>query len=580
MTINKLIQELKDNNEDFEFYPTTKEMLEIIFPFINNCTVLDIGCGTCNFKKYFEEYAEKQAEDYNRSKEFEKLEKLKNGENYHYYPKDKSDFYGIKKYYVMEKSKILLNNLDADTICLGTDFNHQTLIDKKVDVIFCNPPYSEFTEWLHKIISEGNFLQAFLILPQRWEKNIETINLLKYHKTNYQVLGLFDFLDAERKARGKVNVIRLVKEKFKDMSYYSCSKQEHFEPDAFDAFFNNTFNISNNTSEDKCESDYQRVRNKEEKHSNLVKEALRTQEGSKAEILVNLYQEELQTLMKHLELIMQLDEKVLETFGLNIEKIKAGLKVHISGLKDFYWKKVFDEMEEITSRLTYASRESLYNSFEELKILDFTLDNIYALIVWVIKNANKYFNEQLVDFFKKLSDVENVIPYKSNQKLFNKEEWRWSRDKRNHYVLDYRIIMSSPFRTTWSGQLDTDCFAANRTLSDIKTIANNLGFEILSWNKYPNTFGEKVYIYNKVGTDAFMEYKVYKNGNMHVKFNKEFTKAMNVEVSRILGWIKTKEDIAKEFPEELAKGAEKYFYANNCISLENNRFLLLEKKAS
>ena len=71
--------------------------------------------------------AEKQAEDYNRSKEFEKLEKLKNGENYHYYPKDKSDFYGIKKYYVMEKSKILLNNLDADTICLGTDFNHQTL---------------------------------------------------------------------------------------------------------------------------------------------------------------------------------------------------------------------------------------------------------------------------------------------------------------------------------------------------------------------------------------------------------------------------------------------------------------------
>ena len=46
-----------------------------------------------------------------------------------------------------------------------------------------------------------------------------------------------------------------------------------------------------------------------------------------------------------------------------------------------------------------------------------------------------------------------------------------------------------------------------------------------------------------------MEYKVYKNGNMHVKFNKEFTKAMNVEVSRILGWIKTKEDIAKEFYE-------------------------------
>ena len=77
-----------------------------------------------------------------------------------------------------------------------------------------------------------------------------------------------------------------------------------------------------------------------------------------------------------------------------------------------------------------------------------------------------------------------------------------------------------------------------------------------------------------------MQYKVYKNGNMHVKFNIEFTKAMNVEVSRLLGWIRCKEDIEKEFPSEMAKGAEKYFKVNNCISLFNNNLLLLEKKAS
>ena len=52
---------------------------------------------------------------------------------------------------------------------------------------------------------------------------------------------------------------------------------------------------------------------------------------------------------------------------------------------------------------------------------------------------------------------------------------------------------------------------------------------------------------------------------------------MNVEVSRLLGWIKSAEDIAREFPEELAKDAEKYFKANyTCIG--DNGFLMLTAK--
>ena len=63
-----------------------------------------------------------------------------------------------------------------------------------------------------------------------------------------------------------------------------------------------------------------------------------------------------------------------------------------------------------------------------------------------------------------------------------------------------------------------------------------------------------------------MDYTCYKNGNMHIRFNKEFMKALNVEVGRLLGWIHKKEDIANEFPEEMAKGAEKYFKTNyTCI---------------
>ena len=65
---------------------------------------------------------------------------------------------------------------------------------------------------------------------------------------------------------------------------------------------------------------------------------------------------------------------------------------------------------------------------------------------------------------------------------------------------------------------------------------------------------------------------------MHIRFNKEFMKALNVEVGRLLGWIHKKEDIANEFPDDMAKGAEKYFRTNyNCIS--NNMIKLLTTKS-
>ena len=40
------------------------------------------------------------------------------------------------------------------------------------------------------------------------------------------------------------------------------------------------------------------------------------------------------------------------------------------------------------------------------------------------------------------------------------------------------------------------------------------------------------------------------------------------------------EDIAKEFPAEMAKGAEKYFKVNSYISLTDNNLLLLEQKVA
>lgn len=64
---------------------------------------------------------------------------------------------------------------------------------------------------------------------------------------------------------------------------------------------------------------------------------------------------------------------------------------------------------------------------------------------------------------------------------------------------------------------------------------------------------------------------------MTITYIKRPIATLEFEASRLLGWIRSAEDIKKEFPEELAKGAEKYFKQNyTCIGC--NQLLLTTSK--
>ena len=108
--MKNLISEIKENNQDFEFYPTTDEIIEKFYYSLEekNFDLLEIGCG--NGKVF---------------KTIEKLEKENIDE------KGRSKGGSLKTKYAIEKSTILLNTLPADISILGTDFLEQTLIDKE-----------------------------------------------------------------------------------------------------------------------------------------------------------------------------------------------------------------------------------------------------------------------------------------------------------------------------------------------------------------------------------------------------------------------------------------------------------------
>ena len=533
--MNELIADLKEAGEDFEFYPTTRDMVRRIWKFKKACryghdrfgNVLDIGCGKCDFRKWVNELNRESG--------------------------DRSSV-DISEYFDIEKSRILIDRLDPDVIVLGTDFNETTLIDKEVNTIFCNPPYSEYEEWTRRIILESNCDDIFLIIPSRWKQS-KTIQLaLRSLKAPFgtklvSVLGHADFLNAERNARATVDILHI------DKSWMGADA-------GFDYMFDELFQMADEPDHSKHSWEY----DEEEKARAALKRALTTGKN-KVEILCDGYEAARKQLYEHFQKIASLDPDLLASIGVHKDNVKEALKKKYKGLKNLYWQAAFDCLDEITSRLTSESRNKILRDFSILKQVDFTPSNLYAMIVWVIKNYNKFTEQQMIDLFIGLSSKENVQNYVSNKRVFEEFCSRYSSDakKNTHYTLDYRIVCTEYALPgegwhSWDNHIE---YACRTKIEDVCAVANSLGFQA-GEIQLPETWGKRGTVYMADEKTVLFAFRCYLNRNVHIKFNIELMKALNVTVARKLGWIRKPSDIAQEFPPEMAKGAERYF---NCFRL-------------
>jgi hypothetical protein len=544
--LNNLIQNLKSENQDFEYYPTTEKIIKTIFNVINNYKVwLDIGAGKGDFYTKFQNLND---------------EKKDKGEDY------KKKF--ISKYFVIEKSKILRDLLPKKSIVLGCDFRDNTLIDKRVDYIFCNPPYAEFKFWMIKILEEANFNEAiFLVVPERWEKDEDIIKLIEKRKLKYSILLADDFLDAERKARAKVYLIIF---SHKDEQY---SKNI----DGFDIFLN-SLGIDNKKYE-----------NESEKKENIENQIVESE--NMVETLLRWYDTEFEKILSNYKQLGELSEVIFEELGCNLDTIKEALKKRLQGLKNIYWRIVFDRLEPITKNLVSNLKNQILDDMVSRNNIDFNRENIYMLVDYVLKNIAGLIDEQIKLVYLLLAEPKNILNYKSNQRVFKYCGWQYineenksfsSQEYRNqlkNVKLDYRIVLER--NSSWE------------IIKDILVIAKNLGFNYLHdyflnkslkfefdnfWAKRGNHLnaGENYTIsLNNEKMDELLTFRCYKNGNIHIKLNKEFLKAFNIEASRILGWIHSKNEIIKEM-DITEKDFDKYYNSN--FKIDNGIKLLKEFK--
>jgi len=556
-----LLNSLKDNNQDFEWYPTTQKMIDAVVADIakvravnfydKNNAILEIGAGDGRV-------VEAIATKFDMAK------------------------------FAIEKSQILINKLiDKGIAIVGTDF-HTCSIVGDYKVVFCNPPYSEYDIWFEKIVIEADSY-VYMIVPQRWKENKRIEEALKTRGSpEHTVIYSGDFLSADRQARAKIDIVRI----------NLRTKVKKSKDVIFDKFI---FPVKKEKKEKVSDS------------KNIV-------QGDTIEALVTIYEKELNKLVSNFNTLAQLDSELLESVGVNVESAKESFYHNIANLKHKYWREIFDKLDRVKKYLTYKSIENIFNGLKYSKELDFTIGNIHLIATILIKQANKYKDSQLIDVYENMFSDKNIKTFKSTKNVYTKM-YKWEAVQNStHYYLSNKIVLDGYYAEVcrWFNKFKV-LDSGIRVINDIITVFSTLGYNISNnliqkeleagkeyllyldkdYSKEQLKKGtstnigiikdvhyledEKIYQYLINGDwyhgdgvrpekDVAIRVKFYKKGTMHINFNKKLIDALNVEFARLKGWIHSPKEAEKEMG---IKDAGKYY---NQIKIFNDPKKLLELK--
>ena len=503
---------LKENDQDFEWYPTTNEILEQIKADIKKMqdehffnerpSILDCGAGNGRALCYLTE----------------------------------GDRFAI------EKSPILQGQMDRSIFRIGADFHQQTLFDKKVNIVFCNPPYSEYESWCEKILKETVAAFVYLVIPSRWKNNQSIMSAIENRQAETSVLGSFDFTGGERPARAVVDIVKV-----KLAVGMRC---ESAKTDPFDQWFNEYFQFQAKKSQGAFDVNV----NKEE-----VKKELEAG-GDLVTILVKRYDRELDRLLENYRAIERLNPVLLDELGASKAGLAKGLQQKIEGLKNSYWNTLIEQLKSVNERLTLKSRKQIWSRLTANTGIDFNIENIHAVVGWIISNVNYYVDDQLTDLVVRMSEPKSIVLYKSNQKVYKDSDWRFGRTpKLDHYALDHRIILHRVGGLCVSQfSFDHDRYnglseGAYTFLVDILAVARNLGFDTSNSfsadsHVWKSNKGVSIQYFDPIKRTHIdlMTVRAFQNGNLHIKFNQRFILALNVEFGRLKGWVGSEQDATFE----------------------------------
>lgn len=586
-----VVQSLKEANQDFEFYPTTNSQINVItndieeilkshsFPYRqrDSIQVLDIGAGDGRVLTALGKSLDKESSRLTAS------------------------------LFAVEKATVHTDQYrEKDITLIGTEFNEINFISKSTDIAFCNPPYSEYSTWLHVLLTQLNFKLFYAIVPKRWKDDPQVSRAIEQRGiTTSKVLASSDFHSADRQARAEVEIVRFAfndfeaeKDKYEKRlsSIESRRHFSHYQPEIgrnascpFQIFLETELGLKKSYSQ--TTQDFHEFSEKERVRKSMQTEGNKTYDLVKSRgvlwALLDNYDRDLHKVLAEYKKISELDPALLQELGVEYDSIRKGVKAKLFGYRNVYWALLFDELETLSSRLTAKNRQSLLNTLNG-NSLDFTYTNAVYIIKYAVDMANELIEDSLISVYKTLTSEKSILRhYKSNTHMFN-DSWRHTHDSMNDqakYLLDYRFVSShrSNFGSnSWDKGLTED---ARRYTNDLVVVFKLLGYsDITLDHQYEHMdAGDKLMITGvdlEGDTIELLKIRYYKNGNRHLTFNQKAMLRFNVTVSRLLGWVRNKSEFEAEIDSKKPIADEIWSIGDNLKVQPSTMLALTDKMAA
>lgn len=544
----QLVKELKANGEDFEFFPTSDEQLHTISE---------------HMKQLFAKY-----EVTNRYDTPIKLLDIGAGDGRCLTALSRTmaeiDSRKVVKLLAIEKATTQIKDYASkDIVLLGTEFWETNFISKQTDIGFSNPPFSEFSLWIQTILGQLSFKAFYAILPRRWRNDEAIKDVIKRRNiTNVDIIAESDFYEAERAARTNVDLVcfyfgedestverkRKVRDDYKPMLGVrgKCS---------FQLFIENELGLVQTHSE--TTNKFNELQEKERIRAEMAQEGTRSNELVKSEgvlaALLEHYEQDMQQILEQYKNISKIDSSLLAELGVKYDAIRESVKEKLFGMRNLYWNLLFTHLTPISSRLTTNFKNQLLTTLNN-NALDFTMKNALYIVDFAITYANNLVEDSLISVFRDLSCESSIKRYyRSNERMYN-DRWRHNNTedyKQCKILLDYRFIYSSwgNFGNyDWQRGLNE---SARDFTHDLLVVMRLLGYGNLYLTEDISTMtqGDKLSI-RGTGPEGkeldLVQVRYYANGNRHIKINTEAMARFNTTVSRLLGWVRNREEYQEE----------------------------------
>lgn len=428
------------------------------------------------------------------------------------------------------------NCQDTNILSLSSSFETTTLVDKQVDVIFCNPSLEEYEICCKRIFEECLARYVFVVLPMEWKENAEIKAYAKANKFESDMVGAVGYVKDNKRA--KAEFILFYHSSLSDRTILGHQLSKEY---ALGHLFQ--------------ELDHYRfaliTEEQEKKRAEIAKECEGKESEAILEYLLKQYEREHNEFFANFKHLSKISSLFLSTIKVESEYIIDNTKSFERKLKRFYWSEYFSRVLDFNLLLTPKQQSDLLDEFAERGV-DFSRENTASVLAFSLKYCKERERENFIVFWEKLASEDNLVDF-TNLIANPKPYTHYAKEK-----LFFKGKLKEKVVCTYAGSYE-DYYPNHlrdvRIAYLLKILLQSLGYQDLSYrdsNKDLIKPNDRIDLplgtsYLFAGEKQVAKFTAYKNRKLHIHFNQTTIALINLRVFIYLGWITNIKEAKESF---------------------------------